>query len=144
MSDVSSTSAPPGARGGDPGFVAHVSRLLGGIAGYTKARLALAGVEGKEAAVHYAIILGLALAAGVLSIFGYLFVVITIVFAIAAAAGGGEAWLWVMGAAALLHLVVAAGILFLAWKRLKAPMLEFTLEELRKDKEWLNNLAKKP
>ncbi|MEO8351829.1 MAG: phage holin family protein [Chthoniobacteraceae bacterium] len=114
------------------------------MAGYAKARLALVGIEGKEAAIHYAVILGLVLAAAVLSVFGYVFVVITIVFAIAAAAGGGNAWLWVVGSAALLHLAVAAGILFFAWRRLKAPMLEFTLEELRKDKEWLNDLARKP
>lgn len=143
MSRVSSSSAPPGAApGSNPGLFAHLARLLGGLAGYGKARAALAGIEGKEAAIHYAIVLGLALAGGVVLVFGYLFVVITVAFALAAWIGGEHAWLWVTGGIALLHLLLAAGLVFVAWRRIKKPMLGCTFEELRKDKEWLNQLAK--
>jgi len=109
--------------------------------GYLKARLELAGIEGKEAGIHLGIILGLAVLALGLVIFGYLFLVLFLVFLIGLAFGG-NAWVWVMLGAALIHLIVAGVLLLVAKKRLGVPLFPLTLEELKKDQEWLNTNAK--
>ena len=87
------------------GLFGHLSALLAAKLAYLKARLELAGIEGKEAAIHLAIILGLAVMALVLVIFGYAFVVLALVFLIALAFGGGNAWIWVLIGAAVMSLL---------------------------------------
>src|SRR5258707_5971808 len=85
------------------GLFGHLSALLAAKLAYLKARLELAGIEGKEAATHLAIILGLAIGALVAVVFGYFFLVIALAFLIARAFGDGSAWPWVLCAAALFH-----------------------------------------
>jgi uncharacterized membrane protein YqjE len=123
------------------GFTRHLSALLGAKLAYLRARLALAGLEGKEALVHYAIILALAIGAMVVAVFGYLFLVIALVFLIAWLCGGGNAWIWVTFGAALVHLVLAAVFLVIAKVKLAQPMFAATLDEFKKDQEWLKNPA---
>ena len=126
----------------DPdGIFGRLAALLGAKLAYLRARLELAGLEGKEAAVHYGIILGLAIAALVITIFGYLFFVIALVFLIAWACGGGNAWIWVTLGAAFVHFIGAALLLIVAKMKLSQPMFAATLDELRKDQQWLKNPA---
>jgi uncharacterized membrane protein YqjE len=129
------------ARAATGGLFAHLSALLAAKLAYLKARLELAGIESKEAAVHLAIILGLAIGGLVLVIFGYFFFVIALVFLIGLAFGG-DAWAWVLGGAALLHFIGAGLLLFIARLRLGTPLFPLTLEELKKDQEWLKTNAK--
>jgi uncharacterized membrane protein YqjE len=124
------------------GLFGHLSALLAANLGYLKARLELAGLEGKEAAIHLAVILGLAIGALVLVVFGYFFLVISLAFLIARAFGDGSAWPWVLGAAALVHLLIAGVLLLIARLRLGTPLFPLTLEELQKDQEWLKTNAK--
>jgi uncharacterized membrane protein YqjE len=124
------------------GLFGHLSALLAAKLAYLQARLELAGMEGKEAAVHLGIILGLALVSLVMVVFGYFFLVLALVFLIALAFGGGNAWIWVLLGAAVVHLLLAGALLFVAKIRLGVPLFPLTFEELRKDQEWLKTNAK--
>ena len=124
------------------GLFGHLSALMAAKLGYLKARLELAGIEGKEAAIHLTIILGLAIGGLVVAVFGYFFLVIALVFLIARAFGDGSAWPWVLAAAALFHFILAGLLLLIARLRLGVPLFPLTLEELKKDQEWLTTNAK--
>jgi uncharacterized membrane protein YqjE len=126
----------------DAGFFRHFSALLSAKLAYLRARLQLAGIEGKEAAVHSAVILGLAAGGLIVLVFGYLFLIIGLVFLIALAMGGGNAWIWVLLGAALLHIAGAALLIFIAKSKLGTPLFPLTLDELKKDQEWLKTIAK--
>jgi uncharacterized membrane protein YqjE len=136
-------STTEAARGGpSTGMFGHLSALLAAKLAYLKARLELAGLEGKEAAIQLAIILGLAVGALVLVVFGYFFLILALVFLIALAFDNPHAWIWVLGGAALLHLLGAGLLLLFAKMRLGTPFFPLTLEELKKDQEWLKTNAK--
>ncbi len=124
------------------GLFGHLSALLAAQLAYLRARLELAGVEGKEAAVHAGIILGLAVGGLIAAVFGYFFLVLALVFLIALALGGGSAWIWVLLGAALVHLAGAAVLVWIAKSKLGAPFFPLTLDELKKDQEWLKTHAK--
>ena len=122
------------------GIFSRLTALLGAKLAYIRARLQLAGLEGKEAAVHYGIILGLAIAAMVIAIFGYLFFVIALVFLIAMAFGE-NAWIWVMLGAGFVHFIGTAILLLIAKAKLSQPMFAATLDEFKKDQQWLKTPA---
>jgi uncharacterized membrane protein YqjE len=119
------------------GLLGELVALLGAKLAYLRARIELAGIEGKEALANLAIVLALAMGALVLVVFGYFFVVIALVFLIAYACGGGNVWIWVMIGAGLLHFVIAAGLGLAVKTRLDRRMFDATLDEFRKDQEWL-------
>jgi uncharacterized membrane protein YqjE len=124
------------------GILGHFSALGAAKLGYLRARLKLAGIEGKEAAVHGGIILGLAIGGLIALIFGYFLLVLALVFVVALAFGGGNAWIWVLLGAALLHFLGATVLVFIAKARLSAPLFPLTLGELQKDQEWLKTASK--
>jgi uncharacterized membrane protein YqjE len=129
-------------RTGEYGLFAHLAGLLAAKLAYLRARLELAGIEAREASVHYAIILGLAIGALAVLVFGYLFLVIALVFLVAALLGTEHAWIWVLLGAALLHLLGAMILGWIAKVKLSAPMFTASLNELKKDQEWLKTTAK--
>lgn len=124
------------------GIFGHCSALLAAKLAYWRARLELAGVEGKEAAVHAAIILGLAIAGLIAVVFGYFFLILALVFLIAQAFGGGSAWIWVLLGAAVVHLVGAVILILIARAKLGTRLFPLTLDEFKKDQEWLKTNAK--
>ena len=124
------------------GIFGHCSALLAAKLAYVRARLELAGLEGREAAVHYGVTLGLAVGGLIALIFGYCFFVIALVFLIAHFIGGETAWIWVMLGAAVLHFFGAAVLLLVAKARLGVPMFSASLDELKQDQEWLKTNAK--
>ena len=132
------TDDPPRAGG----LFAHLSTLFAANLAYLKARLELAGLESRDAAIHLAIILGLVIGGLILLVFGYFFFILALVFLIALAFGGGSAWIYVLLGAAFLHLVGAALLVLFARVKLGVPLFPLTLEELRKDQEWLKTHAK--
>ena len=80
---------PKPARGASfPGFFEHASAWLGTLLAYGRVRWQLAGIEGREAAMHYGILLALALAGMTFVVFGYLFFCLALVFLIARACWG--------------------------------------------------------
>ena len=123
------------------GIFSHFPLLLSAKIAYLRARFQLAGMEGKEAAVHYAIIVALAIGALIVAVFGYLFLVIGAVFLLAWMIGGENVWIWVMLGAAGLHLVGALALALIAKSMLARPMFAATLGEFKKDQEWLKTPA---
>jgi uncharacterized membrane protein YqjE len=123
------------------GIFSQVPALLASQLAYWRARLQLAGLESKEAAVHYAVILGLAIGGLVIAVFGYLFLVIALVFLIASLCDSEHAWIWITLGAAFLHFLGTAVLLFVAKGKLSRPMFAATLDEFRKDQQWLKTPA---
>jgi len=121
----------------DAGFTEHVRSFIGTGMDYLGARLQLAGLESKEASGHYIKIVALAAAAVVAVLFGYVFLCAAIVFIIATLAH--IQWMWVMLGCGLLHVAAAAICLWVAVSKLKQPMFTATLNEFKKDREWLSN-----
>ena len=123
------------------GLFAQLAALLAAKLAYLRARFELAAIEGKEALVNYGITLALAMGALVAIVFGYLFLVIALVFLVAWALGGGNAWIWVMLGAGVLHVIGAAGLALVARARLSRPAFAATMDEFKKDQEWLTTRA---
>lgn len=122
---------------------AHLSGLLGSVARYFAARLALLGAEGKEAGLRYGIAAALAVGALFVAILGYVLFVITVVFAVAAVWDWDHAWLVVLAVAALVHLGGAVGLVWLAKGRLQGGVFPVTMAELKNDQQWLTQFTKK-
>ena len=126
------------------GFFGHVAGFVGGVAEYIRLRLRLAGLEAKEAGIHYAIIAGLVAGAVVVLGFGYLFFCLALVFAIAALfPHHPHAWIWITFGMALLHFGAALVAILLARAKILMPMFTATLEEFKKDQQWLTSTIKK-
>ncbi|MGB8166481.1 MAG: phage holin family protein [Chthoniobacteraceae bacterium] len=123
------------------GLFRHLGALLGAKLEYLRARLQLAGLESREAALHLAVLVGLAFGALVVAIFGYLFLVIALVFLVAWACGNGNAWIWVTFGAAFVHFLGAAVLVVVAKMRLSTPLFAATLDEFKKDQQWLKTPA---
>ena len=120
-----------------PSFFEHASAWLGTVLAHFRVRLQLAGIEGREAAVHYGVLFALAVAGLVSLVFGYLFFCLAFVFLIARLLGDENAWIWVSFGMALLHLGAGAGAFFWIKAKISKPMFAATFDELRKDQEWL-------
>ena len=127
----------------NPGFFESATAWLGTLLAHLRVRIELAGIEGREAAVHYGVLFGLAVAGLVFVVFGYFFFCLALVFLIAWGCGGGNAWIWVLLGASALHLGGGAGAFFWIRARLGTPMFSATLDELRKDQEWLTSTTEK-
>jgi uncharacterized membrane protein YqjE len=119
----------------------HAAELFASVAEYFAVRLRLAGIEAKEAGAQYGLATGMIALGAFAAVLGYIFLVITAVFAIAAAFDEEHAWLWIMGGAAVLHLGGATALVLIAIRRLKAGAFSHTIEEFKKDQTWLRNLA---
>jgi uncharacterized membrane protein YqjE len=123
-----------------PGTFGHVTGLFSSTIKYLKAHAELFAVEAKEAGINYGIAAGFVVGGLVAVLLGYVMLIITIVFALSLLFGGGNAWIAVMGGAALLHLGGAVFLVLLAKKRAQASPFPETREELKKDQSWLTQL----
>jgi uncharacterized membrane protein YqjE len=121
----------------------HVAGWLKAAFEYSKARAQLVLIEAKEAGANYGIAAGMFGAALVLVLFGYLFLMMTLVFGIALLFEDDHAWIWVLAGVAVLHLGGAGALVMMALRRLKAEPFPCTKEELRNDKLWLHHSPKK-
>jgi uncharacterized membrane protein YqjE len=126
----------------DYALFSHGANLIAALLAYLRARLGLVGAETSEAAIHYGVILGLAVGVLVIVVFGYFFLVVALVFLVAALLKSEHAWIWVLLGAALLHLAGAAILGSIAKVKLGAPVFSASLNELKKDQEWLKTTAK--
>lgn len=134
MSEARYGDPPP-----NPGLLSHASAWLAALLGYLRARLELAGLESREAAIHGAVLLGLVVGALVLLVFGYFFFCFALVFFVAWLCDDDNAWIWVTFGMALLHFGGAVALGLWAKAKLKKPIFTATLDELRKDQQWLTS-----
>jgi uncharacterized membrane protein YqjE len=119
------------------GFFGHVSGLLSAASGYLSGRMQLAGLEAKEAAIHFAIILALAIGAMVVLIFGYFFLCFFAIFGLADLIDSEHALVWVTLGMALLHIGLAVGAVLYAKSLIVKPVFTETINEFKKDQQWL-------
>jgi uncharacterized membrane protein YqjE len=119
------------------GIIAHFSAAIAGVLAYFQARTHLAAIESKEAAGHYLKVLIVICAGLLLAVFGYLFLCLGIVFAIARLFENPNAWIWVAVGVAIAHFGggVICGLIAAQW--LGTPMFSATIDEFKKDQEWL-------
>lgn len=125
---------------GSAGFIEHVRALAGWLAGYLQARLQLAGLESKEALLHYLQVLAWLLVGVAVVTFGYIFLCISLVFLLAYLFNVN--WIWIMLGFGAVHFGIALVCLLMARSKLVTPMFSATISELKKDQEWLTTSAK--
>jgi len=121
----------------DAGLPEHLLSLLASATGYLRARLELAGMEGKEAVGAYGKVFAFLAGAILLLLFGYVFLWIGLIAVIAHFAA--VHWGWITVAVGLLHLIGTALCLWGAKAKWGKPVFTATLNEFRKDQEWLSS-----
>ena len=129
---------PAGGHSG--GLLDHLRELFAAGLAYLQARLALAGIEAKEALLHFGIIIALLVAGVTVTLFGYLFFCVAVTVLIAQFLGVSPGWV-ILGLA-LVHFAVALGAIVFAIVRLKTAVFSATLAELQKDQQWLSHASK--
>ena len=129
---------------GHAGLLQTVRSLVASLTQFFESRLQLAARESKAAVRHVMTLVACFIAAAVLSVCGYVFLIVFVIFEVAHLIG--VSWIWVALGLALLHFVAALFCLIVARGQLKHPILRETANVLKEDSEWLKNLdqAKRP
>ena len=135
---MAAESAPSLSRPRPTGLIGSLVALASALADFFESRAALLATESKAALFQFLVAAVCLIAAVLFFAFGYIFLLATAVVAIAHMAN--VSWLWVALAAAGLHFVIALILLVVAASGIKRPVFRGTLEELKKDREWLKDL----
>jgi uncharacterized membrane protein YqjE len=135
---MSSESPAPRNPAGHSGLLANALALLSAVVEFFEARFALVAKESKSAAVQMLILVASLLVAVALSLMGYVFLIVSAIVGIADLLG--TSWPWITLIVALLHFMIAMLCLLIARSRMTKPLFRATLDELKKDHEWLKNL----
>ncbi len=131
-------TAPSGSRPRQTGLIGSLVALASALADFFESRAALFATESKAALVQFLVAAVCLVAAILFFAFGYIFLLATVVVAIARMAN--VSWLWIALGAAGLHFVIALIFLLVAGTGIKRPVFRGTADELKKDREWLKNL----
>jgi uncharacterized membrane protein YqjE len=126
---------------GHAGLLNNLVSFANGLAGFFECRIALFLRESKGALVHILLMAGSLIFALVLVGAGYVFLITSIVFGIAHSLG--VSWVWIAFFAAIVHLLLAGGCAYFALMQMKKPMFHATLDELKRDREWLKSTDRK-
>src|ERR1700747_3373667 len=135
---MSSESPPSRNPAGHSGLLDNALGLLSAIVEFFEIRFALAAQESKSAALQLLILLGCVIAASALSLMGYVFLIVGAVVGIAHLLG--TSWPVVALVVALVHFIIAGVLLLVARSRITKPMFPDTVDELKRDREWLKTL----
>ncbi len=109
-----------------------VSALIGSVRVFAERLFSLVTLEGKQAGVSLAFMVGFAVAAAVLAITGWLALVACVVVALVEQDVMG--WPWALVIAALMSFAGAAGLVFLLMQRSKDLLFTATRRQLRRDR----------
>ncbi len=126
---------------GHAGLLNNFVSLANSLAGFFEARVTLFARESKGALLHLLLLAGALMMALVLIGSGYVFLVVGLIFAIAHALGVG--WVSVALCIAALHFLLAIICVIFARAQFTKPMFRDSLQELKKDREWLKDLDRK-
>jgi uncharacterized membrane protein YqjE len=135
---MSSGSIPPRNPAGHSGLLDNALGLVSAVAGFFESRFVLLAQESKSAAVQLLILVGCVIAALALCVMGYVFLIVSAVVGLAHLLG--TSWPVVALVVALLHFIVAGVLLLVARSRITKPMFRDSIDELKKDREWLKTL----
>jgi len=123
---------------GHGGLIGSLLALVTDFAALAESRLSLAIRESKTALVQIVLLLACLLGAILFLILGYIFLVVSAIFGVAHLAE--ISWIWIALIAAGVHFLLAViAVVIAVVKGFKAPYPELSAE-LKKDREWLNNL----
>jgi uncharacterized membrane protein YqjE len=123
---------------GHAGVLQNLTSLVASLTQFAESRLELAGRESKAALFHFLTLVGLLIAAAILLLFGYVFLIACLVVAIAHWIG--VAWVWTALVVALVHFAGALLCFIIARAQVKRPVFRDTASVLKEDTEWLKNL----
>ena len=125
---------------GHAGLLNNLVALTNALAGFFESRITLFARESKTALVQLLLIAAAVITALVLVVSGYVFLIVSAIFGIAHAAG--ISWVWIALAMGLLHFLLAGGCGFFALMQIKKPMFQWSMAELKRDREWLKTQNK--
>ena len=123
---------------GHSGLLGNALALISAAVEFFETRFALLAKESKSAAVQMLILIASLVVAMALSVMGYVFLVVSAIVGLAYLLG--TSWPWIALMVALLHFIIALLCLLIARSRITKPLFRATLDELKKDREWLKNL----
>ena len=123
---------------GHAGLLHNLVSLANALAGFFESRIGLFARESKGALLHLLLLAGAVVAALLLLVLGFMFLMVSAIFGIAHATG--VSWLWIALVAAGLHFLLALGCGLFAERQLTKPMFEASVAELKRDREWLKNI----
>lgn len=125
---------------GHAGLIDNAIGFVSALFSYVETRMALLAVESKAMLLQMVAILAFGLGALVALVFGYIFIVASLIVGIAH--WTGISWTWIGLATGLLHIALAVVCVFLAKSKLRGRLYAETRAELKKDQQWLKSLSK--
>ena len=125
---------------GHAGLIDNVVGFVSALFAYVETRGALLAVESKALLLQLVAVLAFGVGALIAVMFGYIFVMASIIVGIAHATG--VSWTWVALCAGLLHLGIAVACVFLAQSKLRGRLYAETRAELKRDQQWLKSLGR--
>jgi len=135
---MSSESPPSRNPAGHSGLLDNALALISAVVEFFEARFDLVAEESKAAALQMLILVGCVIAALALLVMGYVFLIVSAVVGLAHLLG--TSWPVVALVVALVHFIIAGVLLLVARSRITKPMFRDTVDELKKDREWLKTL----
>jgi uncharacterized membrane protein YqjE len=135
---MSSESPPSRNPAGHSGLLDNALALISAVAEFFESRFALIAQESKAAALQMLILVACVIAALALCVMGYVFLIVSAVVGLAHLLG--TSWPVVALVVALVHFIIAGVLLLVARSRITKPMFRDTVDELKKDREWLKTL----
>ena len=135
---MSSGSFPSRNPAGHSGLFDNALALISAVVAFFEGRFVLLAQESKSAAVQVLILVGCVIAALALCLMGYVFLIVSAVVGLAHLLG--TSWPVVALVVALLHFIIAGVLLVVARSRITKPMFRDSIDELKKDREWLKTL----
>src|ERR1043166_8589681 len=135
MAEEGSRSRNPA---GHAGLLDNLLALISALAGFFQARWALITRDSKAALAQLVTLAACLAAAIMLFAFGYVFLIVSAIVGVAHLAG--VSWLWIALAAAGLHFVGAVIFIVVARGRMTKPLFRATASELKRARQWLNDL----
>ena len=135
---MSNESLRPRNPAGHSGLLDNALGLISAVLEFFESRFVLLAQESKSAAVQLLILAGCLIVALALCLMGYVFLIVSAVAGLAHLLG--TSWPVVALVVALVHFIIAAVLLLVARSRITKPMFPDTVDELKKDREWLKTL----
>ena len=135
---MSSESPPSRNPAGHSGLLDNALALVSAVAEFFESRFALIAQESKAAALQMLVLVACVIAALALCVMGYVFLIVSAVVGLAHLLG--TSWPVVALVVALVHFIIAGVLLLVARSRITKPMFRDTVDELKKDREWLKTL----
>jgi uncharacterized membrane protein YqjE len=125
---------------GHAGLIDNAIGLISALFAYVETRAALLAVESKVLLLQLAAVVAFAVGALIAVVFGYIFILGSLIVGIAHLSG--ISWTWIALGAGLVHIALAVVCVLLAKTKLTGRLYPETRAELKKDQQWLKSLGK--